>query len=101
MRDIIFRAKFKNITNGNVIWQHATVGEKCNPMGYLRISNWEQYTGLKDKDGNKIFEGDIISDEHWIEEISMENPYWFSNLNVNHRESEILGNIHDNPELLQ
>lgn len=76
-----------------------------------------QYTGFIDKNGNKIFEGDILStgnpDEffgvvEWIEE----NSGFAVSFNglvetfeelilLDKVELEIIGNIHDNPELLE
>ena len=86
-----------------------------------------QYTGLKDKNGKKIFEGDIVrlTDEHnemeWTAVVVFGNPNgdysWGWQLNdieefdgnkdillwVDMEESgaycEIIGNIYDNPEL--
>ena len=70
-----------------------------------------QFTGLHDKNGKEIYEGDIIvrgfnsniMEVVWIKELAMfisrgldchDNPYlWF--------DYEIIGNIHDNPELLK
>lgn len=82
-----------------------------------------QYTGLLDNQGNKIFEGDIIrvkdefTDEigiiefgkyafsgdygyyvNWCKATDFRNElaYW-----VTCRGLEVIGNIHDNPELLE
>ena len=88
-----------------------------------------QYTGLKDKNGKKIFEGDIVrlTDEHnemeWTAVVVFGNPNGEYNwgwqlkaigefdgnkdilLWVDMEESgaycEIIGNIHDNPELVE
>ncbi len=80
----------------------------------------EQFTGLKDKNGVKVFDGDKIKLEKFEYYIAFENgafyayhtrlkdcmghPYrWglvgrFEELGL---EFEIIGNIHDNPELIK
>ena len=71
-----------------------------------------QYTGLTDKNGKKIFEGDIIQfctgmKLHYIVEFGfggfMVSRYDIRDaiINVYNCPCEVIGNIHDNPELLK
>lgn len=67
-----------------------------------------QYTGLTDKNGKKIFENDIFQalkpvscgeypNKFCIIDIRITSTFTWSSI----RQSEIIGNIHDNPELLK
>ena len=133
MREILFRGK--RVGDGE--WVVGTL-VKMGPVGYVRHfilpdyasafydievdpATVGQYTGLTDKNGEKIFEGDIITcsqylggnfvDYH-IEKGYVEMKFGAFGLHrkqgyyrpfkdwLEDYEFEVTGNIHDNPELL-
>ena len=131
MREIIFRAKC--IDNGEWVYgvpiKKALAGShdgyypkiipECDGRHQtiystaIKEETLGQYTGLTDKNGTKIFEGDIIRDADgdvmivkWLTEgatfVLEPKPYvsvhFYSTLPS---EIEVIGNVHDNPELLK
>lgn len=72
----------------------------------------QQYTGLKDRNGVEIFEGDIIRHHEFQKEVvtgvvGLEKSIcgWRSKVGILHLlipevRSEVIGNIHQNPELI-
>ena len=135
MRDILFRGK--RMDNGEWIYGHffsdgdvATIFLPTVLIGASSGGWWiddsfdlvyletvGQYTGLTDKNGKKIFEGDILritERGHTIDGgiVVFQNGYpggWLimdatytSKCSLAMRtDVEVIGNIHDNPELLE
>lgn len=108
MREIRFRAWNKY---SKTMYYTLDVGVEGN-MDLLDFSgigdSYElmQYTGLKDKNGKEIWEGDIVkywlfpeaTPTQWV--IKIPNIY-LSMQNTEVGQIEIIGNIYENPELLK
>lgn len=137
MREILFRGKNLNFEDE---WLYGSLVDLDRESGYVYIipphkgastlSPWElmrlkgrlvipetvgQWTGLEDKNGVKIFEGDIVKCcgeyrsvvynsrllcfEFWEKDM-VENPDGLE-LCADYELCEVIGNIYDNPELLK
>lgn len=116
MREIKFRAALSQFRTGP---------EDKRPQKYkleyydlTQISNelhsdfgLGQYTGLKDKNGKEIYEGDIIKSGTKLHKVIYDESRCGFNLDdysddgetvqTIHNKLEIVGNIYENPELLK
>lgn len=70
----------------------------------------QQFTGLTDRNGVEVFEGDIINPNHEIKtrhyrpkEVKWVNSRYRIGFNIggSETECEVIGNIYENPELLR
>lgn len=128
MRTIKFRGK--NIETGEWVYGFYTQGGYIREDGTMKVRHIihsdflydvekdtiGQYTGLQDKNGVEIYEGDILAKENerdkyviiWNEYYSQFQGMWRKNpltaVNIYSMISlgyKVIGNIHDNPELLK
>lgn len=117
MREILFRGK--RADNGEWATSPYPYGTMLSDtmIHDFALDTVGQYTGMTDKNGAKIFEGDIIknvetgniAEVQWFPEHGAFMIHWHEGkgafvdylCDIDFKIAEIIGNIYDNPELMR
>lgn len=119
MREILFRGK-RTTAEGFVYGYYAVFDGRNHSISNDDGNYWVapetvgQFTGLTDKNGKMIFEGDIITYNGDAMEVKWDTPgalFYFKGIRTNNwifdfcnlqrSAVEVIGNVYDNPELLE
>ena len=117
--------KFRGIRLLSNDWEYGNLIQRPDGGHFIEIGDLRlcpvqdfsigQFTGLLDKNGKEIYEGDIVKCDRFVYEVVFEEKR-FASYGLHRKEDmfmhyfgeamesqqcEVIGNIHDNPELIE